>query len=142
MARVTVRVDTGEAGTLLERAIAALEPPLITDALDEGAFLLEQGARRRAPVRTGALRGSIDTEFHGAYAFEVGPNQPPYDVVQEYGAVIKPRRAKALRFEIGGEVIFAKRVVVPARPYMEPTYVEDGPAALDAIAEAILRNIP
>jgi phage gpG-like protein len=39
--------------------------------------------------------------------------------VQQEGAVITPKRAKALRFSVGGgKSIFSKRVVIPARPYL------------------------
>lgn len=38
--------------------------------------------------------------------------------VQNFGAVIKPRTAKTLRFFIGNRAVFAKQVVIPARPYM------------------------
>lgn len=38
--------------------------------------------------------------------------------VQHYGARIRARNAKALRFRAGGKFIFAKSVTIPARPYL------------------------
>lgn len=38
--------------------------------------------------------------------------------VQNFGAVITPRTAKTLRFFIGNRMIFSKKVVIPARPYL------------------------
>ena len=41
-----------------------------------------------------------------------------YAKIHQFGGVIRPRTAKTLRFFIGNRVIFAKQVVIPARPYM------------------------
>lgn len=38
--------------------------------------------------------------------------------VHQFGAVIKPVKAKVLRFAVGGETVFARRVTIPARPYI------------------------
>jgi len=38
--------------------------------------------------------------------------------VHQYGAVIEAKDAKALAFQIGGESVFAKRVTIPARPFV------------------------
>lgn len=38
--------------------------------------------------------------------------------VHQFGAVITPKNAKRLSFELGGKRVFAKRVTIPARPYL------------------------
>jgi phage gpG-like protein len=38
--------------------------------------------------------------------------------VHQFGAVIKPVNARFLAFTIGGQKIFAKKVTIPARPYL------------------------
>jgi len=38
--------------------------------------------------------------------------------VHQFGAVIRPKNAKALHFEVGGTSVFAKKVTIPARPYL------------------------
>lgn len=38
--------------------------------------------------------------------------------VHQFGATIVPKNAKALHFHLGGRAVFAKKVVVPARPYL------------------------
>lgn len=38
--------------------------------------------------------------------------------VHQFGAVITPVNAKALRFDLGGKTVFAKKVTIPARPYV------------------------
>lgn len=44
-----------------------------------------------------------------------------YAAVHNFGAVIKPVQAKALRWEAHGRVFFRKKVTIPARPYMNLT---------------------
>ena len=38
--------------------------------------------------------------------------------VHQFGAVITPKGAKALHFKFGGKDVFAKKVTIPARPYL------------------------
>ena len=38
--------------------------------------------------------------------------------VHQFGAVITPKNAKALHFRLGGADVFAKKVKIPARPYL------------------------
>jgi hypothetical protein len=59
-----------------------------------------------------------------------------YAFAHEYGVVIVPRKAKALRFEIDGKVIFAQRVTIPARPYVRPSVKEGKRPAVKAIIKA------
>lgn len=40
-----------------------------------------------------------------------------YAAIHQRGGVIRPKNAKALRFVLGGQVIFAKSVTMPARPF-------------------------
>jgi phage virion morphogenesis protein len=73
--------------------------------------------RSGQPLRdTGRLRNSI---HYAATPQEVtvGTNVS-YAAVHQFGAVIKPKTAKALVFTAGGRTIFARSVTVPARPFM------------------------
>ncbi len=38
--------------------------------------------------------------------------------VHQYGATIRPKKARALCFMLGGKKVFAQRVTIPARPYV------------------------
>ncbi len=106
-------------------------------------------------VRTGRLRSSIT---HGApdsvsrqeitpdsSIYYVGTNVS-YGVAWEKGIRahdIFPKRAKALRFEINGEVIFRKRAHIPAqapRQFLEPALASMKPLILSELQDALKRG--
>lgn len=80
-------------------------------------------------VRTGLLRSKIYVRMIGAFSAVLG-DPVEYASAVENGATIqrpeiRPKRAKALRFVVGGKVVFAKRVKartirVPAYPFLWP----------------------
>jgi phage virion morphogenesis protein len=76
--------------------------------------------RRAGPmlVQSTALRGSI-TFGTAAGEVRVGSNMI-YAAVHQFGAVIKPVKAKALTFRLGGSgpLIRVRSVTIPARPYL------------------------
>ena len=122
MARVSARVEINEAEfnrqtqAFARRRMASLQRRIANQA------------RQDVPVRTGNLgrqvkEGAIRTvgprTVHGSvldtadYALYVHEGTRPH--------LIRPRRAKALRFEIGGRTVFAKLVRHPgtrARPFL------------------------
>lgn len=77
-------------------------------------------ARALAPVRTGRLKASIHPDpvrRTGPWAIDTGVSaDAPYAAPVHEGArphVIRPRNARALRFEVEGRVVFARRVNHP-----------------------------
>ncbi|MHC1624033.1 MAG: HK97-gp10 family putative phage morphogenesis protein [Candidatus Methanospirareceae archaeon] len=76
-----------------------------------------EAARKNVPVRTGLLRSSIEKGGFGNVLYvSMGNARAYYAPFVEYGTrphVIYPRRAQALRFEVRGQVIFAKYVRHP-----------------------------
>ncbi len=107
-------------------------------------------------VRTGRLRSSIaqggtdsrsrfESTADTAIAY-VGTNVS-YGVAWERGIAardIVPIRAKALRFTIGGEILFRKRVRMPAqapRPFLEPALREMRPQIVYELGEALKRGM-
>jgi phage gpG-like protein len=60
-----------------------------------------------------------------------------YAPVHEYGATITPKNAKMLVFEIGGQKVFAKKVTIPARPFLHPSV----DAKRQEVTETILRHL-
>jgi hypothetical protein len=85
-------------------------------------------AKGLAPVRTGRLKASIHPDSvrrSGPWSISTGVSaDAPYAAPVHEGArphVIRPRNARALRFEINGRVVFARRVNHPgqrAQPFL------------------------
>lgn len=77
------------------------------------------------PVKTGALRASLFGRVVDQTKIEIGATAL-HGVYVEYGTrphEIRPVRAKFLRFEIGGKVIYTKLVRHPgtrAQPFVRP----------------------
>ncbi|MBW1666717.1 MAG: phage virion morphogenesis protein [Deltaproteobacteria bacterium] len=94
----------------------------------------------RLGVRTGHLRRSIrsQTVIRGdEVEGRIGTNVL-YARIHEKGGVITPKRAKVLRFQIPGVGWrSAKRVVMPARPFLRPAIMD----SLEAISKAIGKEI-
>lgn len=133
-------------------------------ALVAGGLIIQNGAKLRAPKKTRTLSRSIHIGGHEDQApdFNDGgdrsTNRVPqperskgrvkifigtdliYAAIQEFGGEITPKRAKFLRFKIDGEFVMTKRVRIHAKPYMRPTFDEDGDEARREVGEA-LRDI-
>lgn len=85
-------------------------------------------ARILAPVDTGRLRASGKIKYTGFFtfrpkavvSFDVEYAQMVHDGTRPH--IIRPRTAKALRFVIGGQVVYARVVHHPgtrARPFLD-----------------------
>ena len=59
-----------------------------------------------------------------------------YAGVHQFGATILPKKGKSLVFHLGKRVVFAKRVTIPARPYLGI-----GPADRAAVHEIVLAEL-
>lgn len=138
MGRATVHVDidAADVAAVVERAVRAVQPPVITGAVATGARRYQDGARARAPKRSGRLAGSIGYRTTGAYSAETSTDLI-YAQITEFGGVHRPVSAKVLRFDAGGGVVFRARSVNPAQPYWLPTFDQD----TDAVAEAVMDYI-
>lgn len=66
--------------------------------------------------RDGVLRNSPTFRREGKQI--VFTSNLDYSAIHKYGGVIKPKSKKALRFMIGDQAVFAKKVVMPQRDYM------------------------
>ena len=116
--------------------------------LDLRAQVSESMADSGLHSRSGRLNQSIEVEAdETSVAAGIDTAVVPYAAIQEYGGttrahVIETINAAALRFEIGGRTIFAKRVlhpgsVIPAHSFLAAALAELAPVARDTIADAV-----
>ncbi|MFZ5584526.1 MAG: hypothetical protein ACOZHQ_01220 [Thermodesulfobacteriota bacterium] len=90
-------------------------------------------------IRTGRLVRSLGWRVAGGGDALLGElyAEAPYAGVQEQGAVILARRAKHLKFRVAGRWVQARRVVIPARPFLRP----GGLAAVAALEHHLARAL-
>lgn len=129
-----------QAAQLVERAVKACEPPRITDAVLAGATTYQDGARRRAPKKSGRLAASIEARTTGSHSAETSTDLV-YAQITEFGGVHRPVNARVLAFDPGGGLVFRRFSVNPAQPYFLPTFEQDTDAAAEAVFDVIDRNI-
>jgi len=90
------------------------------------ANYLKTEMEARVPVRTGRLRQSIQVRVSGK-TITVGPDTPYAEYV-EFGTsphVISAGPGKTLAFQVGGRMIFVKRVNHPGtkpQPFVRPAF--------------------
>lgn len=63
------------------------------------------------------LMGSITFDVPDRRTVRVGSNKI-YAAVHQFGATITPKRGRFLTFRLGPRVVRARRVTIPARPYL------------------------
>lgn len=92
-------------------------------------------AQSRVPRLTSTLYRSIrierlEVKQHSALlALVAGGDHVPYAAIQEFGGVIRPKRAKMLHWiDDAGNHVFANLVRIPAQPYMRPGWKAGLPA--------------
>lgn len=89
----------------------------------------------RTLTQDGHLSGSLSAR-HGRDFAEWGVNRS-YDAIHQFGGVIRPKTAKALRFQVaGGGFAVVQSVTMPARPYLGLSD-DDRSDVLDAIERAL-----
>ncbi len=84
---------------------------------------------------SGGLKGSI-TFAAARNQVEVGSNKV-YAAIHQFGGVIRPKTARSLAFHLGGHLVLARSVTVPARPYLG-----FGPADEEAVLDAVSVLLP
>lgn len=114
MARIAVQVFGARETRAALRAFGAAAKAAVRREIAASAFRVQEGARRRCPVRTGALWRSITVDLWEDSA-QVGPHMP-YDAYVEFGT----RRMEA-------------------RPYLFPAAEEEAKRFPQALAEAVRR---
>ncbi len=73
--------------------------------------------------------------------YEVGSNLV-YAAIHEFGGIIRPRNVSGrLVFEIDGELVFAREVTIPARPYLRPAFDQNQDEMLSAFTRVMEAQI-
>lgn len=124
---------------MVERAVEAVSPPDVTDAVRAAAETFRDGIARRAPRRSGRLAASFRVNTVSAYEAEA-VSDLMYARPQEEGAFIRPVRARALVFNAGGPQ-FRKWIRVKKQPYVSPTFAADANKAFDTFCDHIEQSI-
>jgi len=109
---------------------------IMAEGTARGEYLSGRALKRR----TGRLRGSIthDVRISGDKVTGRIGSRVIYARIHELGGEIVPRQAKALRFHIPGVGWrTAKRVRIPARPFLRPS-IEDN---LDDITRVLAKRV-
>lgn len=120
---VSVRIEGWEE---LERKLRQLgstinERELLEGALMEGAVIVQDEIKLRAPYKTGQLRGSIAISKRGRqkYSVRIGPDKSGF-----YGRMLELGTSR-----------------MPARPFMRPAFDAVHNDAQRAISDAIWREV-
>jgi len=119
-----MRQAAGQVNSALDRAVLSL-------AIKMTGLVKQKLSGDVLKVRTGRLRRSIHYELDkqsNRVTATVGTNVE-YAKTHELGLtipahIIQPKRAKALRFEMGGRIVFAKRVNMPAKKMPQRSFLE------------------
>lgn len=134
MISLDLRLEGMEA---VDRALARLDPLPAAELMEGIARMVQEQTRRRiegektAPsgaawkpnragtstlYRSGELKRSIDYAVSGTTAI-VGSGLV-YAGIHQNGGTITPKKAKRLVFRVGNKTVFARKVTIPARPYL------------------------
>lgn len=116
------RLDPLQTETLLE-SLAALIRYQVRERIIAGgpspsgaAWAPNKEGRKPILHRSGALATSISYAVAGNQA--VIGSGIPYAAIHQFGGTIVPKSAARLAFRIGNRQVFAKKVTMPARPYV------------------------
>jgi len=106
----------------------------ILSRVGESAVSYVQREKLRGQVlrrQSGHLAQGLHYVFIGPFSIFVAPSVK-YGAIHEYGGVIRPVNATVLRwFNEAGDPVFAKRVIMPAKPWLGPglgEYLKSGAA--------------
>ena len=138
------------------RRIAAQMPTIVTNAMQTQMTQLADYVRadklsgqvlnRRSGTLSRSIFGTASDAGGNVIVGKVGSRGVPYADIWENTGIqahtIEALNAKALRFEIGGKVIFAKKVNIPQqmpRPFLRPSLRENQDKILQALRSAVVQ---
>lgn len=132
-----------------QRVAASLASVMAGLSVDLRGRVQDSMAGSGLQSRSGRLAQAIAVEADEAsVSAGIDTAAVPYAAIQEDGGttrahVIEAINAAALRFEIGGRMVFAKRVmhpgsVIPAHSFLATALAELAPVARETIADAVV----
>lgn len=133
------------------RAMQSRSPEMVHRAIAKGLAAAGAAVKTRAlhlvyaghPEHlegdSGRLRQSIISEVDGRLA-RVGSNVI-YARIHELGGTIVAKTARALRFQVDGEWVVARRVTIPARPYLRPALAESRSEITRVFGNALVQEL-
>jgi len=144
MSTLSVKITNSAQLQAMFRRAPGVVTSELNRAVPKAAHLVERGAKRRVPVRTGRLRSSIKT-FTRPLMATIRPLVKYADFVHDgtRAHTIRPKKARALAFKKGGKMIFARGVRHPgtkAQPFMANA-VDAGRGAINSIFLTATKNI-
>ncbi|OOH87344.1 phage virion morphogenesis protein [Pasteurellaceae bacterium 15-036681] len=83
-------------------------------------------------INKGTLRNSIKRNSYSDSESAVVGTNIIYAPIHHYGGVIKPKKAKWLRFKASGRFVTTKEVNIPARPFLVLTPEDEDDLLEDA----------
>ena len=143
---IEIKIDIAKSAKLLEFMKSGNKK--LKDGIQKGLRKIAQQAtfraKRFAPVKLGHLRRHIDWK-EGSNQVTIGVlRHLKYAATQEFGAIIRPVKAKVLHFKVKGKWVFAKRVKIPryrGRGYIEPAFKEAQKFAQKFMAREIEKTL-
>ena len=94
--------------------------------------------------RSGDLKRSIHSEVFRRNRTIVGivGTGMEYAAIHEFGGIIRPKdEGGRLAFKIGGDMVFAKSVEIPKRPYLSRAFNEEKAKVKRLIQEYVMRSV-
>lgn len=113
------------------------------EGIDEAMRILEDEAKKTAPVLTGRLRESIKsgTTVTGRRIYGWVGSDVIYARIQEEGGIIYPKKGRYLKFQVGGQWRFARQVKIKGQHYLERALVNRVGSVQREISEVIARAL-
>jgi phage gpG-like protein len=137
----------GVAGVKFRTIAAGVGGPVMTNALHAGAMVGASAARDNVKEQglwnTGDFARRIEVKSATPRRATYGTDHPGA-AVQEFGGTVVPtsKDPKArLHFYVDGEEVFARKVTIPASPYLRPSADESKGEIEAAIAGAVKAQI-
>lgn len=110
---------------------------VVQQALDEAA---EEAVKYAASLTKGELAASVQFRRNGSFGREIFSDKPYAEFVENGRPGFSAKNAKALRFEINGQVFFRKSVGPQApKPFIGPAQHLFEQAAVSKVEAAIER---